>query len=218
MTVGVLVPAAGRGERLGGGPKALRSLAGEPLLLHAVRRLRAAAGVGPVVVAAPPDRLAEVRRLLSDQALVVAGGADRHESVAAALAALPPEADLVLVHDAARCLVPVDVVGRVIAALHAGAPAVVPVVPLPDTVKQVDGHAVVRTLARGDLRAVQTPQGFARAVLERAHADATGPATDDAALVEALGVPVSTVPGAPEGFKITGPLDLVLAEALVGRG
>lgn len=219
MIVGVLVPAAGRGERLGGsGPKALRPLAGEPLLVHAVRRLRAAAGVGPVVVAAPPDRLTEVRRLLSGQAVVVGGGADRHGSVAAALAALPPQTRLVLVHDAARCLVPVDVVERVIAALRAGAPAVVPVLPLADTVKQVDGDAVVRTLPRGDLRAVQTPQGFARDVLERAHAAATGPATDDAALVEAIGVPVSTVPGAQEAFKVTGPLDLVLAEALVARG
>lgn len=220
VSVGALVPAAGRGERLGGGtPKALRQLAGEPLLVHAVRRLRAADGVGPVVVAAPPDEVAAVRSLLGDTARVVAGGADRQDSVAAALAALPTDVDLVLVHDAARCLVPVEVVDRVVAALRAGAPAVVPVLPLADTVKQVDGAGtVVRTVPRADLRAVQTPQGFARDVLVRAHAQAAGPATDDAALVEALGLPVTTVAGAEKAFKVTRPLDLLLAEAVLAGG
>lgn len=220
----MLVPAAGRGERLGAGPpKALRELAGQPLLLHAVRRLRAAAGVSVVVVAAPPEQLAVVRRLLGELAVVVAGGPDRQASVAAALAALPPEVDLVLVHDAARCLVPAAVVERVVAALRGGAPAVVPVLPLTDTVKQVDGAGtVVRTVARDALRAVQTPQGFARPVLARAHAAAgdapSGPVTDDASLVEALGIPVTTVAGSEEAFKVTRPLDLVLAEAVLARG
>lgn len=220
MSVGVVVPAAGRGERLGGGvPKALRLLAGEPLLVHAVRRLREVREVGPVVVAAPPGLEGDVRDLLAGDGIdvtVVTGGDDRQASVAAALAALPPDVDLVLVHDAARCLVPAVVVERVVAALRAGAPAVVPVVPVADTVKQVDGAGtVVRTVARDDLRAVQTPQGFARDVLVRAHRAAGGPATDDAALVEALGLPVATVDGAEEAFKVTRPLDLVLAEALL---
>lgn len=215
-----MVPAAGRGERLGPGTaKALRELAGQPLLVHAVRRLRAAVPLGPVVVAVPVAQVSQARRLLGDDVAVVAGGADRQESVAAALEALPSDAALVLVHDAARCLVPVEVVERVLAALRAGAPAVVPVLPLADTVKQVDAAGtVVRTVPRAQLRAVQTPQGFARDVLIRAHAAAAGPATDDAALVEALGVPVTTVAGAPEAFKVTGPLDLLLAEAVLAHG
>jgi 2-C-methyl-D-erythritol 4-phosphate cytidylyltransferase len=220
VSVGVLVPAAGRGERLGpGAPKALRELAGEPMLLHTVRALRSAPSVGPVVVAAPADDLDTVRTLLAGlDAEVVAGGAERPASVARALAALPPEVDLVLVHDAARCLVPVEVVERVVAALRAGADAVVPVLPVADTVKEVgaDG-SVVRTPDRAGLRAVQTPQGFVRAVLERAHGTAAGGATDDASMVEALGVVVRTVDGAEEAFKVTRPLDLLLAEAVLAR-
>jgi len=104
----------------------------------------------------------------------------------------------------------------VVAALRGGAVAVVPVLPLADTVKQVapDG-TVVRTLARDDLRAVQTPQGFRRDVLEAAHRAAGGSVTDDAGLVEAAGVPVVTVPGSPYAFKVTTPLDLLLAEAVL---
>jgi 2-C-methyl-D-erythritol 4-phosphate cytidylyltransferase len=220
VTVGALVPAAGSGVRLGpGAPKALRLLAGEPLLLHAVRGLRRAADVGPVVVAAPAAELEQVRALLHElDVVVVAGGAERQDSVRAALAALPDDVDLVLVHDAARCLTPVAVVERVVAALRAGAEAVVPVLPVADTVKQVDGDRVVTTVDRSALRAVQTPQGFRRNVLERVHGW-TGPVlTDDAGLVEAAGGRVTTVAGADEAFKVTRPLDLVLAEALLRRG
>lgn len=218
--VGALVPAAGRGERLGpGGPKALRLLCGEPLLVHAVRRLRAAPSVGPVVVAAPPGRVDDVARLLSGlDATVVPGGAERQTSVALALAALPADVGLVLVHDAARCLVPVAVVEAVVAALRAGAPAVVPVLPVADTVKQVDAEGtVLRTIPRADLRTVQTPQGFARDVLERAHRSGVSGATDDASMVEALGLLVATVTGAQEAFKVTRPLDLLLAEAVLAQ-
>ncbi len=217
MTVGVLVPAAGRGERLGpGAPKALRELAGEPLLVHAVRGLRRAPSVGSIVVAAPaPDVDAVVALLAPFDVVVVAGGADRRESVALALAALPDDVDLVLVHDAARALTPVAVVEAVIDALRSGAEAVVPVMPVADTVKQVEGDVVVRTVDRAVLRAVQTPQGFARDVLARAHREAVTAATDDAGLVEALGLPVVTVPGDEDSFKVTRPLDLVLAEALL---
>lgn len=216
MTVGVVVPAAGAGTRLGPGtPKALRLLGGEPLLVHAVRRLRECPSVGPVVVAAPPAEVEQVQALVPD-ALVVAGGAERQDSVAAGLAALPAEVDLVLVHDAARALVPVEVVEAVVAALRAGAPAVVPVVPVADTVKRVDVDGnVVRTLPREDLRSVQTPQGFRRDVLEAAHRTATAAATDDAGLVEAAGVTVRTVAGSPLAFKVTAPFDLVVAEAVL---
>lgn len=229
-----VVPAAGRGERLGpGAPKALRELAGQPILVHTVRALGAARGVDVVVVAAPPgggpDGADAVHALLADHLgdeavtttlLVVAGGATRQESVALALAALPADVDVVLVHDAARPLVPAALVEQVIAAVRGGADAVVPGVPLADTVKQVDAAGRVEaTPARETLRAVQTPQGFRRAVLESAHAaaDPAAPATDDAGLVERVGVPVIVVPGHDDAFKVTRPLDLVLAEAVLAR-
>lgn len=218
--VGVVVPAAGLGLRLGpGGPKALRLLAGEPVLLHAVRGLRACVDVGPIVVAAPAGDLELVRTCLTTlDVTVVAGGAERHDSVVAALAALPGEVDLVLVHDAARCLTPPSVMEAVIEALRSGAPCAVPVLPIADTVKRVDGDRVLQTVPRADLRAVQTPQGFRRDVLSSAHALAADLHTDDAGLVEALGEVVRTVPGSPLGFKITGPLDLLLAEAVLAAG
>lgn len=216
----MVVPAAGAGTRLGpGAPKALRLLGGEPLLVHAVRRLRACPSVGPIVVAAPVGAVGEVQAMLALYGVsVVAGGAERQDSVAAGLRALPAECDLVLVHDAARALVPVAVVEAVVAALAAGAEAVVPVLPVADTVKRVDAAGVVvGTVAREDLRAVQTPQGFTRAVLERAHTGAV-PVTDDASLVERLGVAVHTVPGAPEALKVTTPFDLQVAEAVLAHG
>jgi 2-C-methyl-D-erythritol 4-phosphate cytidylyltransferase len=221
VTVGVVVPAAGAGTRLGpGSPKALRVLAGEPLLVHAVRRLRACPSIGPVVVAAPPAAVAEVVALLAAYAVtVVPGGAERQDSVAAALAALPAEVELVLVHDAARALVPVEVVEAVVSALRDGADAVVPVLPVADTVKQVGvGGEVLGTVPREDLRAVQTPQGFRREVLEAAHRAAPGSLTDDAGLVEAAGVTVHTVLGSAEAFKVTTPFDLLVAEAVLARG
>ncbi len=223
MTVGVVVPAAGAGVRMGpGAPKALRLLAGEPVLVHAVRGLREASDVDVVVVAAPADSLAEVAGLLSAyDVVVVAGGATRQESVAAALAALPERVDLVLVHDAARCLAPPDVVERVVAALRAGADAVVPVLPVVDTMKRVAGEVVVETVDRTELRVVQTPQGFQRSVLVAAHlAHVAGDetATDDASLVERSGARVVVVAGSEEAFKVTRAMDLLLAEfVLAGR-
>ena len=218
MTVGVVVPAAGQGLRLGAGrPKALAELAGEALLVHAVRGLRAAPSVELVVVAAPAQELATMQALLAPyDVLVVAGGATRQDSVGLALAALPARVELVLVHDAARCLTPVTVIEAVVAALRGGAQAVVPVLPVVDTIKRVDQYGVVlETVDRSALRISQTPQGFVRRLLERAHAAASAGHTDDASLVEALGLPVATVAGSPESFKVTAPQDLVLAQALL---
>ncbi|WP_030569127.1 2-C-methyl-D-erythritol 4-phosphate cytidylyltransferase [Streptomyces aureocirculatus] len=237
-----VIPAAGRGVRLGpGAPKALRALNGTPMLVHAVRAMAASRAVSLVVVVAPPDGAAEVKTLLTDHALpertdvlVVSGGATRQESVRLGLDALPPGIDIVLVHDAARPLVPVDTVDGVIEAVRDGAPAVVPALPVTDTVKEVApagpaapaGSAapgtpepVVATPDRARLRAVQTPQGFDRATLLRAHEAAVvgDGATDDAGLVERLGEPVVLVPGHEEAFKVTRPLDLVLAEAVLAR-
>ena len=216
--VAVLVPAAGLGLRLGpGGPKALRLLGGEPLLVHAVRRLSAAPCVGCVVVAAPPDALDAVSELLAPfEVTVVAGGTTRQASVAAALEAVPEGFDVVLVHDAARALASPELVERVAAAVRIGHDAVIPVLPVVDTIKHVDADgAVLGTVDRSVLRAVQTPQGFRRAVLEAAHAAAADEHTDDAAMAEKLGVAVQTVPGEEAALKITRPLDLALAELLL---
>ena len=183
-----------------------------------------ARGVDVVVVAAPEDDVDEVRALLggviSDaELIIVAGGATRQSSVARALLALPGDVDVVLVHDAARPLVPVEMVERVIAGVRGGAPAVIPVLPVVNTVKSVDDNGVVvGTPDRGSLRSVQTPQGFARGVLQQAHADAEiDDVTDDAGLVEQRGITVTTVAGHEEAFKVTRPLDLVLAEAVLTR-
>jgi 2-C-methyl-D-erythritol 4-phosphate cytidylyltransferase len=214
--VAVIVPAAGAGVRLGGDiPKALRVLAGEPLLVHAVRRLRRAASVGLVVVAAPPASIDLVRDLLPD-ATVVAGGATRQESVALALQAVPDLFDIVLVHDAARALTPPDLVDMVAAAVRDGHGAVIPVLPVVDTIKRVDaGEDVIATVDRSELRAVQTPQGFRREILIKAHTEALDDHTDDAGMVEKLGLAVHCVPGSAYAMKITRPIDLVVAQALV---
>jgi 2-C-methyl-D-erythritol 4-phosphate cytidylyltransferase len=195
------------------------------MLVRSVHALARARLVDLVVVAAPATEVASVRALLADHEVpadvcVVAGGATRQESVRLAVAALPADVEIVLVHDAARPLVPVELVDAVAAAVQAGADAVVPALPVTETIKEVDGSSVVRsTLERSALRAVQTPQGFRRAVLEEAHAGADSApdvvATDDAGLVERLGRPVHVMIGAEEAFKVTRPLDLLLAEALV---
>ncbi|MFE5513473.1 2-C-methyl-D-erythritol 4-phosphate cytidylyltransferase [Streptomyces sp. NPDC056529] len=231
----VVIPAAGRGVRLGpGAPKALRALSGTPMLVHAVRAMAASRAVSLVVVVAPPDGAAEVKNLLDAHALpertdylVVPGGETRQESVRLGLEALPEGITAVLVHDAARPLVPVDTVDAVVEAVRDGAVAVVPALPVADTVKEVepaerpgDPEQVVATPVRARLRAVQTPQGFDRDTLVNAHATValTGEgATDDAGMVETLGAPVVVVPGHEEAFKVTRPLDLVLAEAVLAR-
>jgi 2-C-methyl-D-erythritol 4-phosphate cytidylyltransferase len=217
--VAVLVPAAGAGVRLGpGGPKALRLLGGEPLLVHAVRRVAAAPSVRTIVVAAPPSEVAAVRHLLASVAAVtvVAGGAERQESVALALAAVPAGPEIILVHDAARALAPPELFESVAAAVRTGRPAVIPVLPVVDTVKEVDaGGIVLGTVDRSALRAVQTPQGFQRAVLAAAHAGAAGALTDDAGLVEKQGIPVTCVDGHEHALKITRPFDLAVATLLL---
>jgi 2-C-methyl-D-erythritol 4-phosphate cytidylyltransferase len=219
LTVAAILVAAGDGQRLGAGvPKAFCEVAGQTLLEHAATRFVAHPAVRDLVVVAPPLRV-ESAAALVPTAAVVAGGRTRQESVERGLAALPDDVDAVLVHDVARPFVPAEVISRVVAALSGGAGAVIPVLPVVDTVKRVDeSDAVVETLDRAPLRAVQTPQGFRRAVLVAAHADADGSAvTDDAALVEALGVRVVVVKGADELFKITRPWDLALAALVAGR-
>jgi 2-C-methyl-D-erythritol 4-phosphate cytidylyltransferase len=235
VTTGAVLTAAGSGSRLAAGvPKALVPLNGAALVLHAAARLHDA-GILEIVVSAPSGHAAEIRdlldadpRLTGARVAVVDGGASRQASVAAALGALSPDVDVVLVHDAARALAPVSLIRRVEAAVRSGHDAVVPGLPVTDTIKSVaqadaDGaQRVRRTPDRSTLRAVQTPQGFARELLERAHAagaeraaSEASAATDDAALVEALDRPVWVVAGDAAALKITTAQDLLLAELML---
>jgi 2-C-methyl-D-erythritol 4-phosphate cytidylyltransferase len=218
MSTVAVVPAAGSGERLAAGaPKAFVNLGGRPMLEYALDGLRNSGVVDSVVVAVPPKRTDQAKLVFGGDAIIVAGGADRTESVRLALAAIG-DAEFVLVHDAARALTPSSLIVRVVAALQAGHPAVVPGLPVSDTIKAVDANGVVLgTPERSGLRAVQTPQGFQAEVLRRAYERAAaGGFTDDASLVESIGTPVQMVEGDPLAFKITTPNDLLLAEALLG--
>jgi 2-C-methyl-D-erythritol 4-phosphate cytidylyltransferase len=237
VTTAAILTAAGSGSRFGGDvPKALARLRGEALVVHAARRLRAA-GIDVIVVTAPAthrrlvaESLAASPALAGTGISVVDGGPSRQASVAAGLAALDEAADVVLVHDAARALTPPRLIADVVAAVRGGRGAVVPGLPVTDTIKEVgpeedDGAAPVRaTPDRARLRAVQTPQGFDRALLDAAHAagarraaDETSAATDDAALVEALGATVWVIPGHWLAMKITTASDLELAERLLAQ-
>jgi len=182
--------------------------------------------VRQVVVVAPESHRAQAQTVTEGvcrqagstvPVTVVGGGAERGDSVAAGLRALRDDLDIVLVHDAARCLTPVEVFDRVVAAVAAGAVAVVPGTAVVDTIKQVDEQGyVTATPHRPALRAVQTPQGFRREVLERAHA-LSSDATDDAGLVERLGERVLVVEGDPRALKVTSPADLRTAARLLAR-
>ena len=223
--VACVLVAAGRGERLGEPrPKALVDIAGVPMVEHAVRAMTASL-VRHVVIVAPGayvEQVAEFGRVYAAQfatLTVVAGGDTRQASVACGLDAVPAAAEIVLVHDAARCLAPPGLYDDVARAVRDHHDAVVPGLPVVDTVKEVDDDGRVRaTLPRPRLRAIQTPQGFRRGVLARAHAVAVaGEALDDASLVEGMGVAVHVVAGHPDAFKVTGPTDLALAEFVVAR-
>ncbi len=200
-------------------PKAFVPLLGRPLLWHCVQGLLAAGCVELVVVAVGAQHRDLARAALADageRVQIVTGGAQRSDSVREALRSVP-DAEVVLVHDAARCLTPVSVIQAVAAAVLAGQRAVVPALTVVDTIKQVDADGrVVATVDRAALRVVQTPQGFAGDLLRRAHQAPSGPVTDDAGLVERLGETVTTLPGHPHAFKITTPFDLVVAEVVAG--
>jgi 2-C-methyl-D-erythritol 4-phosphate cytidylyltransferase len=225
--VGVVVPAAGAGRRLGAGPKALATLAGRALLAHAVEAVEANRCTAAVVVVGHPDALEDMAKLVAEEGFtkvtaVIAGGPTRRASVAAGLRAVPPGLGYVAIHDVARPLVGPGDLDRMLALLlEAGVAGVVPGVPVTDTVRRVD--AVQRSTGivdRERMRAMQTPQLFVREVLEEAHrlavADRVGGA-DEAALVELAGHLVRVVPGDPENLKLTTPLDLALAETLLAR-
>ena len=211
-TVSVIIPAGGSGERLGASiPKALVELAGRSLIEHAVSQMAPIAN--QIIVAAPTGFEEKFRSLLGDDILVVTGGNTRADSVRSALAHATSE--FVLVHDAARSLASTELAGRVIDALVSGNSAVIPALPVIDTMKEIDSSGfVTKTLNRENLRAVQTPQGFVTSILKSAH-QSSADATDDAALVEAIGITVKVVDGDEQALKITVSADLIRAQQIL---
>jgi 2-C-methyl-D-erythritol 4-phosphate cytidylyltransferase len=214
MSVWALLVAAGVGERLGEErPKAFVKLGELPLLAEPLRRLDESEWVDAIVVAVPED-WEEPAILLAEElsaskvVAAVHGGATRAESVRAALAEVPEDALVVLVHDAARPLLTEDVLERVLAPLSEGWDGVVPGLPIVDTVKTVSGEAVTGTLSREKLIAVQTPQAFVASKLREAYAGDLAGATDCSSLVEARGGRVKWVEGDPRLLKVTTRADL----------
>ena len=219
MSVWAVLAAGGRGERLGSDrPKAFARLGGRPLLAESLERLESSDWIDFIVIAAPAE-WEEPAILLAEElgagkvSSVVTGGASRSESVREAMAEVADDAAVVLVRDAARPLLPDEVVERVLAPLSEGWDGVVPGLPLGDTVKRVEGDRVVETLPRGELAAVQTPQAFLTSILREALRDDVANASDCASLVEARGGRVKVVEGDRRLLKVTSPEDLAVIEA-----
>lgn len=220
--VWAVLVAAGRGERFGGDrPKAFAKLGGRVMLAESLERLERSDWIEAIVVVAPvgweePSILLAEELSAGKVSSCVPGGATRAESVRAGVTEVPDNAAVILVHDAARPLLPDDVIDRVVAALGDGWEGAVPALPVVDTIKRVgaDG-AVAETLDRTALVAVQTPQAYEAAALRRALAGDVSAATDCAALVEATGGRVRVVEGDPRLLKVTTPFDLALVEALL---
>ncbi|KAA9107536.1 2-C-methyl-D-erythritol 4-phosphate cytidylyltransferase [Microbacterium rhizomatis] len=223
--IAVVVVAAGSGTRLGaGGPKAFVGIDAHSVLRHALNGVFAAPSAQVILVVpagregdAMTEALSAAGEERRDLVSVVAGGATRQGSVAAGLAVVWPDIDIVLVHDAARAFTPPDVFERVIAAVGVEAPGVVPVLPVVDTIKRVVGDDVVGGVDRSELTSAQTPQGFDRAVLDAAYRVADREHTDDAALVAAAGHRIVAVEGDAASFKITTPADLDRARGLAAK-
>jgi 2-C-methyl-D-erythritol 4-phosphate cytidylyltransferase len=220
--VGVVIVAGGSSTRTSGSElKQFRWVAGKPALLHSLQTFMARADVVSVVVVLPRAYAADpppwIFQCDVDRLMISTGGRSRTESVSNGLEDLPDEATVVLVHDAARPLVSDDTIERVIAAVRAGRCAIA-ALPVIDTLKEVDeAGLIVRTVERERLWRAQTPQGFPREVIVRAHRDASTnhiSATDDAALCERLGIPVSVVRGGERAMKLTEEADFARAEAL----
>ncbi len=213
-----IIPAAGSGVRLGADiPKAFLELGGLSLLTRSALTMSTVADI--LIIAAPVDGLDEASAQVAQvdaEIHIVAGGEHRQESVANALRMVPDDVSIVLVHDAARPLVPIEVTQNVVAAIRGGAKAAIPVLPLVDTIKRVNNQGIaIETVDRNQLRRVQTPQGFDRATLDLAYRNPEVVATDDAGLMDALGIPVVTVAGDERSLKITTMADVQHALSLL---
>jgi 2-C-methyl-D-erythritol 4-phosphate cytidylyltransferase len=219
LAVWAVLAAAGRGERLGGRrPKAFAKLRDRPLLAESLERLEGSVWIDSIVIVAPPGweepSILVAEELACTKVVACAtGGETRAESVRAGVAEVAEEADVIVVHDAARPLLPEEVIERVLRALNEGWDGAVPGLPLADTVKRVHGGQVVETLPREELVAVQTPQAFLAPVLRDALAGELAGATDCAALVEARGGRVTVVPGDQRLLKVTDQADLELVSS-----
>ena len=212
-----LVVAAGSGLRMGGPvKKQFRALCGRPVLAHTLMAIEAAAAVDAVVLVLGAGETFPIQAFSKVRA-VVTGGATRTDSVRAGLAALPPETELVLIHDGVRPLASSALFAAVAArAWETG--ACIPVLPVTDTVKTIDAQGLVqKTLRRDELVRVQTPQGFRKEIVLAAYAQAVTVATDDAGLVEMAGFPVQTIPGEETNLKLTTPTDMWVAELWMKR-
>jgi len=220
MTAAVIVVAAGSGSRLASSlPKAFVSLGGQPLLHHVVNRMSEWTKWASLVLVVPEGYEAPARALSShlDSVHVVTGGETRGASVQSGLDALPAGVTHVLIHDAARLLMPLEVFDRVLDELESGEKAVIPHIPVVDTLVTVDGSSRQGDIDRDALGAAQTPQGFDVELLRQAYASAAGEFTDDAAVMRSAGYDVVGVAGDPRGFKITYADDLLRAESLLGE-
>ena len=213
-TSAALIAGAGMGHRLGAEiPKALIQIDGVTLVERAFASLSTV--VDEIVITAPAGYEEQFRAIVGDSAKVISGGVLRSDSVNLALKSLSPTIKYVLVHDAARALATSDLASRVLSELEKGEAAVIPALNVIDTIKEVDRDGYVRnTPDRSILKAIQTPQGFSVDVLKRAH-EASQDATDDAALVEALGIKVKTIAGEARAMKITNPEDIATAVTLL---
>ncbi|GAB3594293.1 2-C-methyl-D-erythritol 4-phosphate cytidylyltransferase [Corynebacterium faecale] len=231
LPVVALLAAAGRGTRLGGPvPKAFVTLRGRSLLERSLRAMLTSEVVDEIIILVSPDmedyarELLEKRGLLSEpegvRVRLVHGGGERADSVWAGLQAIDHDEAIVLIHDSARALTPPGMIARVARSVADGSPAVIPVLPVADTIKRVDGSTVVGTPNRAELRAVQTPQGFRLSELRAANekflttTEAGFIPTDDASLMEWSGVEVTCVQGDPMAFKVTTPIDMMLAQRI----
>ena len=205
-----IIAAAGMGNRLGANlPKSLVKLLDKTLVEHAVANLSPVCEL--IIVTAPKGYEDEYTKILGDQVTVITGGVLRSDSIRIAISKIPANYEYVLVHDAARALASTTLASSVLNQLIQGEQAVIPALDVIDTIKEVDSKGYVRnTLNRSSLKVIQTPQGFSRSILERAH-QASEDATDDAALVEALGVAVKVIAGEDRAFKITTPSDIATA-------
>lgn len=229
-TLGAIVVAAGRGERLGGNvPKAFVTIHGRTLLEFSVATITSLPHAGHLVVVVPEDRAAEALALVRDvlppnsswDVSVTPGGRERHESVRFGLDALPESVDTVLVHDAARPFASLDLCDRVLAEVMRTRDSVIPAIPVVDTLKRVDAEGIVHeTVDRSAVRAVQTPQGFVREALASAHAtvqlqEGSQPTpTDDAEVMQRAGGTVRTVPGEAAAHKLTTPADFAVLDSI----
>src|SRR5712691_12861039 len=218
LSVWAVLAAAGRGERLGSDrPKAFAKLRDRPLLAESLERLEGSDWIDAIVIVAPegweePSILVAEELGCGKVTATVTGGESRAESVRLGVAEADRDAAVLVVHDAARPLLPEDVLERVLTALGAGWDGAVPGLPVSDTVKRVQGDQVVETLQRAELVAVQTPQAFVASALRPALEGDVSGASDCASLVEARGGRVTVVPGDRRLLKVTTPADLALVE------